>query len=70
MGGLIWGAWDCRERSKPCSNFFIYVECIVCFCNPANRAFLSGKSFSTSVVVRVPSISHRWFVYVPREKRT
>ena len=19
MGDLIWGAWDCRERSKPCS---------------------------------------------------
>ena len=47
-----------------------YFLCIVCCCNPANRAFLSGKSFSTSVVLRGSSISHRWFVYVPREKRT
>ena len=44
--------------------------CIVCCCNPANRAFLSCKSFSISVVVHVSSISHRWFVYVPREKGT
>ena len=22
MAGLIWGAWDCMERSKPCSDLF------------------------------------------------
>ena len=46
-----------------------YFLCIVCCGNPANRAFLSGKSFTTCVVIHVSSISHCWFVFTSREKR-
>ena len=33
---------------------------------PANRAFLSGKSLSTNIVVHVSGISRCWLVYVPK----
>ena len=62
----------CRNTVHPPSEsvlFMCYFLCIVCCCNPANRAFLFGKSFSTSVVVRVSSIWHRWFnLFTSREK--